>query len=85
MITGLATPGEAVRHLHRPSDAIDRWAAIYQRARLWERRARRLLVAAVTTGDATAAHTSRVRVRRAQHWEAFAYERYLAAVFAEYC
>jgi hypothetical protein len=81
-------------HATRPPDAstpetstgdrIDRLAALYQRARLWKRRAQSVLAEAADEGSAPACHAALVRYRRARHWEATLRELYLRAVLAEY-
>ena len=65
-------------------DPIDRWGALYQRARLWKRRAHRLAAEAVASGDALAIRPALVRLRRARYWEAVCRDHYLRAVLAEY-
>ena len=74
-------PGEPAPRL----DPIDRWAALYQRARLWKRRARKVAAEAVAGGNQAAIRAALARQRRARHWEAFCRERYLRAVFVRYC
>ena len=65
-------------------DPIDRWATLYQRARLWKRRACKVAAAAVAGGNHAVIRAALARLRRAREWEAFCRERYLRAVFACY-
>ena len=68
----------------RSGDAIDRWGALYQRARLWRRRTLRLAVAAVARGDVPAVVAALRRVQQARHWEERCRARYLCAVLQRY-
>ena len=74
-------PGEPAPRL----DPIDRWAALYQRARLWKRRAHRAAAGAVAGGNYAAIRTALRRLRRARQWEAFCRDHYLGSILACYC